>query len=61
MLDVCTRSSQEERLQDVKQICASMGAFAAVLGNGHVVAWGDPDFGGVPRRVELKNSEPKRS
>lgn len=36
---------QEEQLNDVEQICPSFGAFAAVAGNGHVITWGDYDFG----------------
>eukprot|EP00438_Fugacium_kawagutii_P036591 Skav223943 [mRNA] locus=scaffold1465:385569:403251:+ [translate_table: standard] len=28
------------------QVCASQGAFAALLGNGSVVTWGDVDYGG---------------
>ena len=32
--------------QDVQHICASWYSFAALLGNGDVVTWGDEDHGG---------------
>ena len=39
------------------QVQASFGAFAAILGDGSVVTWGDPEYGGDSSRVQdrLKN------
>ncbi|CAE7170790.1 ftsH [Symbiodinium pilosum] len=39
-------SAVQERLQDVQQIQASAGAFAAVLADGTVVTWGHATMGG---------------
>ena len=36
----------QDQLKNVQQINASDGAFASVLGDGSVVAWGDADYGG---------------
>lgn len=35
----------------MEQVCATEGAFAAILEGGDVVAWGHPDFGGDSRAV----------
>ena len=40
------------QLRDVHQIQASYLAFAAVLGDGSVVAWGDYSSGGDSRDVQ---------
>eukprot|EP00913_Durusdinium_trenchii_P034594 g32364.t1 len=42
----------QNQLNDVRQICATTLAFAALLGDGSIVAWGDPRFGGSTRRVQ---------
>ena len=36
----------QDQLKDVRQICASAGAFAAILADGSVVTWGNPRHGG---------------
>ena len=36
------------------QVCGTRKAFAAVLGNGSVVAWGDVDFGGDNSTVQAQ-------
>ena len=40
--------------QDVQQIEASYGAFAAILADGSVVTWGDIDTGGDCSKVKHK-------
>ena len=37
----------DSQLVGVRQLCASCGAFAALRGDGKVVAWGDPTCGGA--------------
>ena len=39
-------SAVQDKLRDVRQIQASVRAFAAILGDGSVVTWGDADYGG---------------
>ena len=36
----------------VQQIAATLSAFAAVLADGSVVTWGDPEFGGDSMEVQ---------
>eukprot|EP00435_Cladocopium_sp_Y103_P055467 s979_g18.t1 len=52
-------SDVQDQLRKVQQICATRGAFAAILADGFVVTWGDPDVGadssevqGQPRNVQ---------
>ena len=45
------RSSQEDELQEVHQLQSSYRAFAALLLDGSVCAWGDPAFGGDCQQV----------
>ena len=47
----------QDRLKNVQQIQATGTAFAAVLGDGSVVSWGDTDGGGDSSAVQdqLKN------
>ena len=42
----------KRQLHNVKEIQASDSAFAALCGDGRVVAWGMPDAGGDCRKVE---------
>ena len=46
-----------DQLKNVQQIQASSGTFAAVLGDGSVVTWGDAEHGGDSSAVQdqLKN------
>ena len=46
-----------DQLQNVQQLQSSSGAFAAVLGDGSVVTWGDAGTGGDASTVQdqLKN------
>ena len=39
-------------LRHVEQILATAGAFAAILADGSVVTWGDPDAGGDSFEVQ---------
>ena len=39
-------SAFQDRLKDVQKIQANDFAFAAILGDGSVVTWGDPRYGG---------------
>ena len=43
----------------LEAIPSRVGAFAAILGNGSVVIWGDPDHGGDSSQVQeqLRNVE----
>ena len=41
-----------EQLKNVQRIQATARAFAAILDNGSVVTWGDPDNGGDSSVVE---------
>ena len=43
----------QEQLKAVQQIQASSRAFAAILGDGFVVTWGDPRYGGKSNAAEL--------
>ena len=51
-----TRAVQDQ-LRNVQQIQATMSAFAAILGDGSVVTWGDAECGGNSSAVkdQLKN------
>jgi len=50
-------SNVQGQLKNVQQIQATDWAFAAVLDDGSVVTWGDPDVGGDSSAVQrqLKN------
>ena len=39
-------SAVKDQLRNVQQIQVTVDAFAAILADGSVVAWGDPDYGG---------------
>ena len=39
-------SQVQHQLKGVQQIQATDRAFAAILSDGSVVTWGDPDYGG---------------
>ena len=43
--------------QDVVEVCATAGAFAALKGDGSVVCWGDPAMGG---RCEFELTDSSR-
>ncbi|CAE7939984.1 unnamed protein product [Symbiodinium sp. KB8] len=45
-------SAVQDQLRDVQQIQASYGAFAATLGDGSVVSWGNADEGGDSSAVQ---------
>ena len=45
-------SAVQDQLRDVQQIQASYGAFAAILGDGSVVTWGNADHGGDSGAVQ---------
>ena len=50
---VCGDSSTvESQLRDVQQIEATQHAFAAILADGSVITWGDPESGGDSSTVE---------
>ena len=38
-------SAVQKQLADIRAVCGSGGAFAAVSGNGSVVSWGDESCG----------------
>ena len=38
-------SAVRHQLKQVQQIQASLGAFAAILGDGSIVTWGHEDYG----------------
>ena len=42
----------QAQLKNVQQICSTQDAFAAVLADGTVVAWGNPDLGGDSTAVQ---------
>jgi hypothetical protein len=42
----------QDQLRNVQQIQSTSGAFAAILADGSVVTWGDPDYGGDSSEVE---------
>ena len=42
----------QDQLKGVPQIAASRGAFAAILSDGSVVTWGEPNFGGESGAVQ---------
>lgn len=44
-------SSVQQQLRDVRAICATSAAFAAVLADGSVVTWGDKECGGDSSEV----------
>ena len=52
----------QDRLWNVQHIQATEGALAAVLENGSVVTWGDPEYGSmVPEHLGgTSKSRPKR-
>ena len=39
-------SEVQDQLKGVQQVQATEQAFAAILANGSVVTWGDPEYGG---------------
>ena len=45
-------SAVQGQLKNVQQIQASLSAFAAILSDGSVVTWGDPDYGGNSSAVQ---------
>ena len=51
-------SAVQEQLKNVQHVQASGGAFAAILGDGPVVTWGEADCGDDSSAVQdqLKNS-----
>ena len=50
-----TSSEVQDQLKGVQQVQAtSCGAFAAILADGSVVAWGDPDYGGDSFEVQYQ-------
>ena len=51
-------SAVQALLGEVKEIYSTQGAFAAVKGDGTVVAWGDPAFGGDSRLVQTQLAVP---
>ena len=64
LMDGCTKMKKaSDRLTLLRasrvQLQASSGAFAAILGDGSVVTWGDPVFGADSSRVQdrLKNMQ----
>ena len=50
-------STVQDQLRNVQQVQGSLGAFAAILGDGSVVTWGKADCGGDSSSVQdrLKN------
>ena len=44
----------QHQLKNVQQIQATGVAFAAILADGSVVTWGDPDFGGNSSSIQLQ-------
>ena len=49
-------SAVQERLKNVQQIQASGHAFAAILGDGSVVTWGDGGLGGLRQMRQIQTS-----
>ena len=47
-------SSAVQQLKSVQQLYASGGAFAAILENGSIVAWGYPESGGDSCAVQYE-------
>ena len=47
-----TALKSEDQLNDVQQVQSSGSAFAAILADGSVVTWGDPDYGGDSSEVQ---------
>ena len=47
-------SAVRDRLRNVRQIFGTRSAFAAVLADGTVVTWGDPQRGGDSSRVQFQ-------
>ena len=41
----------QEQLKNLQYVQASVGAFAAILGDGHVVTWGPTRYGGDSNAV----------
>jgi len=41
-----------DQLRDVRDILGNGGAFAAILGNGSVIAWGNPERSGDSSAVQ---------
>ena len=56
-------TSVQDQLNNAQHIQASLGAFAAILGDGSVVTWGDTEFGGDSTTVQdqLKNVQQIRA
>ena len=42
----------QDLLINVQEVVASAGAFAALLSNGRIVTWGDPEKGGDSSAVQ---------
>lgn len=42
----------QDQLRDIRQLCGSAMAFAALKVSGAVVTWGDPEGGGDSRAVQ---------
>eukprot|EP00439_Symbiodinium_sp_Y106_P086712 s39_g35.t1 len=53
-------SAIQEQLQHVQQIQASSRSFAAILCDGSVVSWGDPEAGGGSSAVQEKLKDVKQ-
>ena len=47
-----TMVAVQDQLGNVQQIQSTSGAFAAILADGSVVTWGDPDYGGCARSAQ---------
>ena len=45
-------SRVQDQLKNVQQICGAGEAFAAILADGSVVTWGEPNYGGDSSRVQ---------
>ena len=45
-------SEVQDQLKIVQQVQGAFGAFAAILADGSVVTWGDPDSGGDSSEVQ---------
>ena len=50
----------QDELRGVEQICSTEQAFAALTGDGQVVAWGDARRGGSAAQGELKDQVVER-
>ena len=47
-----TAPQSENQLRNVREICGTLYAFAAILADGSVVTWGNPRQGGNSSRVQ---------